>query len=145
MTTHPSPPSPPSPSPINAAKQPSLDRFTIVYRAARQSIPATLAPSGTDPVIELHIGLDARRDCVTLCLVDPSTQACRIVNAPETSVSVVLSKGGWLHLDAPGVLSCSIAGIATDSPELVYAKAEILGQLGLIGGRFEAPTLKSDG
>lgn len=134
MSVHPG-----STKPIRVDTGPAGFRaFTLVYPIARSRL-GDAAPSGASPVVELQIAVNT--DGTGVRVLDPESSNERSVAYVEGEPGVLLSAGGWMHVDVPGVISCSIADAGTDHAELVYARTAILGELGIPGGRFDPPTL----
>ncbi len=136
MTTHPG--AIPTPRPTEHATDHTACAFTLVYPIARTVLNAR-APAGPSPIIELCVQINQHG--VQLRLTDPNGES-HTLETQEVAVTFTHATDGWLHLDAPGIISCSIIGFDTPTPQLVYAKTTILGQLGLKGGRFHPPTLR---
>lgn len=116
-----------------------LRAFTLSYRVARMHLGEN-APAGSTAVVELQIAV--HHDGTGVRVLDPDSRDERSIEYVQDAPSVLHSAAGWMHIDVPGVLSCSIADANSDNASLVYARTAILGQLGIPGGRFDAPTLQ---
>lgn len=116
-----------------------LRPFTLSYRVNRASLGAH-APDGNQAVVELQIAV--HHDGAGVRLLDRDSHDERSIDSIEHAPSVLFSAGGWMHIDIPGVLSCSIADAQSDGASLVYARTPVLGKLGVPGGRFDPPTIQ---
>ncbi len=140
MTAHASS-SPPPCSPTPALP----DRFALIFPIARTVLADDQAPIGNSPVIELRIELDLFSNHTAIQLADPSSNTHRILRTDAQHAGIVRSTHGWLHLDAPGIATCSIMQNNDHDPVLVYATTPLLRELGAGGGRYGAPTIRLDG
>ncbi|MCA9303022.1 MAG: hypothetical protein KC996_02760 [Phycisphaerales bacterium] len=120
------------------AQPPRLRAFTLSYPIARVRL-TDAAPEGPSAVLELQFAVNT--DGTGVRILDPRSADERSVVFIEGEPGVLWSVGGWMHVDIPSVLSCSIADADTDHAQLVYARTPILGELGIPGGRFDPPTL----
>jgi len=138
MSVHPG-----SSKPVRVDAQPCAFRaFSLAYPIARSRL-GPQAPGGTSAVVELQIAING--DGTGVRVIDPQSAEERSIVYIAGEPGVLLSAGGWMHVDVPGIISCSIADARTDHAQLVYARTPILGQLGIPGGRFDPPTLTLHG
>lgn len=117
---------------------PGLRPFTLAYPITRSRL-GDAAPEGSSPIVVLQIAVNT--DGTGVRVLDPKSADERSLAYIEGAPAVLLSNGGWMHVDVPGVISCSIADADSDQAQLVYARTTILGELGIPGGRFDPPTL----
>ena len=94
------------------------------------------AAEAAEPVLELRLPWDGPVDGVEAVLVKGEQREGLGLEAAPAGAWMEDGRSGLRHLDLPGLVRVTARGAGPEI-EVLYARTEVLGRLGLAGGRYD--------